>query len=250
MDGPSGPTHQGKANALKKQQEEKRRKRVAKEFRQNMIATTCVRLIECRQKNGRTLIPHGKVAEAVQDLKDNGVHVTRSMLNYMLRKTSATGVEEVRAPLTDIAINLEQDSNVSSLHGVEGVENTPIPVTIPVTVTNKPGCPKGSTKANSVEEDSQKELCITAISKVFDTKMVEMRAAGQRIPKGYLMTLIREMKKDHNISDNFYISNDTIRTRVKRKRLDPPIPGSCLQSQRPKSHLCKSAWPWATYVSR
>jgi hypothetical protein len=66
-----------------------------------MIASTFVRLKECKQKNGRKLMPWGKVAEAVQDLRDNGdgVHVTRDILNYMLKKKHvmpATSVEEVR----------------------------------------------------------------------------------------------------------------------------------------------------------
>jgi hypothetical protein len=59
--------------------------------------------------------------EVIQGLLDNGVHVTRNVLNYSLRKYTKPAIssaEEARHPLFAININLDQESNISRLHAV------------------------------------------------------------------------------------------------------------------------------------
>ena len=73
-------------NALKRQQEEKRRKHVKKDFRDGMISKAVSWLFDSREKNGGKLLPYGKMSEVIKDLSDNGVTVSRNVLNHFLKK--------------------------------------------------------------------------------------------------------------------------------------------------------------------
>jgi hypothetical protein len=76
-----------------------------------------------------------------------------------------------------------------------------------------PGRPRGSTKANIIKENKEKEHCKAEISKIYNQKMNEAEADGLTLVlRGYLKILICEKKKELGISAQFYISDETIRT--------------------------------------
>jgi hypothetical protein len=210
-------------NALKKRKEELRRKAKAKEFRDGMIDGAVSELHEAQEKNGGRL-PHRLMSEVLQGLLDNGAKATRDSINKRLKryvKPAGISVEApARFPLSVIDVNTQLQSNVSSLHGVEGVEN------VVTTNTNKAGRPKGSTRVNARKLSAKNKLCIFEIAKAYLEKMNEMRAAGrQRVTGNYLAKLIREKKRANGVPDSYYIAEKTIINRIKKRRLDPSHPG-------------------------
>ena len=127
-------------------------------------------------------------------------------------KGAITEEEETRHVLSVIEVSIEQQTNVSSLDGFNGVEN---------------GRPKGSTKANTTENENPLKIytCMEEISKAYEEKKTEMRAAGrERVSKGFLANLIRQKKKELGVSENYDISEKAITTRFRRtrkRRLNP-----------------------------
>jgi hypothetical protein len=100
--------------------------------------------------------------------------------------------EEARAPLSVINVNMEQVSNISSLHGVDGAEN----LLETTTSTKQYVCPKGTTKANADKENIQNAEFKVEIAEAYQEKINEMKATGrQQVSKGYLINLIRQKKK-------------------------------------------------------
>jgi predicted secreted protein len=95
------------------------------------------------------------MSEVLQGLLDNGANTTRDALDKLLKKyvkPAAISVEEApaRAPLSVINnVNMEQDSNISSLYGVEGVANLLVAFS-----NKKAGHPKGSAKASADKENT------------------------------------------------------------------------------------------------
>jgi hypothetical protein len=209
-------------SALRRRKDEKRRKYIAKEFRESLLCKASTWLDEAKKKNGGRL-PFGKMAEVIQDLADHGVHVTRDVLNKRVersaKRTAAvpTSVDELtRVPFTDITVELQ--TNVSSLDGVDGAED--------VAITKKAGRPKGTTKSDSDKDSKLKHKCKAEIAIAYNLHRTELRATGsERVSKGYLTNLIHQTKLDLGISENYYISEKTIFTRLSVKRLDPSHPG-------------------------
>jgi hypothetical protein len=111
-------------NALRKRRDEAKRKVIAKEFCDGMISGAVTQLYEAQEKNGGRL-PHRKMDEVLLGLLDNRAKATRSMLSKRLKSYARpAGIgAEARAPLAAINVNVANQSTVSSLHGVEGVEN-------------------------------------------------------------------------------------------------------------------------------
>ena len=70
-------------NALKRRKDDKRRQFIAKEFRASMLDKASTWLNEAKKTNNGKL-PYGKMLEVIQDLANNGVHVTRDALNRMV----------------------------------------------------------------------------------------------------------------------------------------------------------------------
>jgi hypothetical protein len=92
------PTHD--MNALERQKEEKRLESVAKDFCDSLIHTALSWLNKSKEKKSeKKCLPYGKMSKVIQGLSDNGVHVTRNVLNYLLRKyakSAISSVEEAR----------------------------------------------------------------------------------------------------------------------------------------------------------
>jgi hypothetical protein len=133
-------------NSLRLKKEERRRKDRAMEFCNGMISGAVSQLYKAQKKNSGKL-PHCFLimSEVPQGLLDKGTKAMRDSLNNHLNKyvkPAGMSVEApTRAPLSVNDVNrLKHQSNISSLHGVEGVKNG---VT---TITNKAGRPNGSTK--------------------------------------------------------------------------------------------------------
>jgi hypothetical protein len=136
-------------NALRKRKDETRRKVVAKEFLDGMVSGAVSKLHKAQEKNGGRL-PYGRMSEVLQGLLDNGAKATKHSLDYLLKhyvKPAGISAEApvaisveapAHAPLSVINVNREQQSNVSSLQGVKGVENA--------MTAKKAGCPKGTTQ--------------------------------------------------------------------------------------------------------
>jgi hypothetical protein len=133
--------------ALKRRKEVARRKIVAKELIDSLFSGAVTRLHKVKEENGGRL-PFGKMSEAIQGLCDIGVHTTRNVLNKLLQKYVKPSItvneDEARPPLS--AIDVNEQSNISSLHGVEGAEN--------LCQKKKGGRPKGSTKVNAAKENN------------------------------------------------------------------------------------------------
>jgi hypothetical protein len=64
-------------------------------------------------------------------------------------------------------------SSISSLHAIEGAKNLPLTASMKL-----PGRPKGSTKANIVQEKKEKAFCKAEIANEYNKKMNEVRADG------------------------------------------------------------------------
>jgi phage terminase small subunit len=216
-------------NVLRKRKDETRRKVVAKEFLDDMVTSAVSKLHEAQKKNGGRL-PYGRMAEVLQGLVDNGAKATKHSLNYLLKhyvKPAGISAEApvaiseeapAHAPLSVINVNREQQSSISSLQGVEGVENA--------VTTKKAGRPKGTTRNGTKSVLSKNDECKVEIAKAYVEKMDETKAAGkERVSRGYLHKLIREKKTAHGIPNSYYISEKTIKNRIKRRRIDPPHPG-------------------------
>jgi hypothetical protein len=117
--------------------------------------------------------------------------VDRNTLNYLLRRYVKPVFKMARCPLSVIDVNMDLESNISSLHAVKGAENLPLTNSMKM-----PGHPKGTTKANIVKEKKEKAHCKAEIAKVYNQKMNEVKADGlTRVPRVYLKTLIHEKKK-------------------------------------------------------
>jgi hypothetical protein len=126
-----------------------------------MISGAVSRLSDAKEKNGGGL-QHQEMSEILQGLRDNGATTTRNALNHLLRRhvRPARERDDLFPPLSVIDMNVEQDSNVSSLHGVEGVEK------FPVTTNNKKGGrPKGRTRLFAANETKRSEKCKVKIAK-------------------------------------------------------------------------------------
>ena len=183
------PTHAYAMNALKRQKEERKRKTLAKDFWDTLIEAALSRLSEAKRENGGKLLPYGKMSEVIRGLSDHGVLVTRDVLNHKLKKhvkpSIEAPIEPARHPLAVIDVNVDIESNISSLHATEGAENAQNHET---NVTKSSGGrPKGSTKANLMKEKKEKAFCIAEIAKLYDEKCNEARENGQRqVPRGYL----------------------------------------------------------------
>ena len=96
--------------------------------------------------------------EVILSLAGFGVVVTRDCMNRVMKKLAATPGIEARPPLSVLEVNVVTgNSTVSSLHGVEGAENSTV---------NK-GCPVGTTKVNIAKSNSKKKDCITAIATAY-----------------------------------------------------------------------------------
>jgi hypothetical protein len=177
-------------------------------------------------ENGGKLLPYGRMSKVIQGLADHNVHVSRDVLNCLVKripKSPTASTREDRHPLSIIDVNLESESNVSSLHAVEGAENLVVMMT-----TKKTGRPKGTTKMKLYNDVQQRKVCMAEIAKDYDRKMNEVKATGgiqTRVTKGYMKDLIEEKKKEYGIAKSFYISVETIKTRLKKRQLDPPHPG-------------------------
>ncbi len=195
-----------------------------------MISLAVSRLYEAKEKNGRRL-PHRLMSEVLQGLLGNGAKATRDSLNYLLKnyvKPAAISTEApARAPLSVIDVNSNLQSNISSLDGVEGVENAMTANDVTTnTNPNKSGRPKGSTRENATKVKARNRQCVYEITKVYQDKMNEVRAAGrQRVTGNYLAKLIREKKRANGVPDSYYIAEKTIINRIKKRRLDPSHPG-------------------------
>jgi hypothetical protein len=116
--------------------------------------------------------------KVIQGLLDNvRVYVTRNLLTYIPRKyakPAISSVEEARHPLSVIDVNFNQEqSNISSLHVVDGVKSLP-----EMNSMKKTGHPKGCTKANTIKDNKQKVHCVAEIAKVYNQKMNEVKATG------------------------------------------------------------------------
>jgi hypothetical protein len=206
--------------ALTRRKDEKRRKYIAKEFRDSLLCRASTWLNDAKKTNGGRL-PFGKMAEVIQDLADHGVHVSRNVLNKLVVKyatqAKATSVEELTTvPLADITVEVQ--TNISSLPGVDGVED--------IDITKKAGRPKGTTVNDLNKENTLKDKCKANIAIAYASHKTKMREAGRdRVSKGYLRKLIRDTKLDLGISENYYIAEKTIFTRLSVKRLNPSHPG-------------------------
>jgi hypothetical protein len=197
--------------AFKRRKEEKRRKTVAKEILDGVFSGAVARLSEAKEKNGGRL-PQGKMTEVIQGLRDIGVHTTRDVLNKLLQKYVKPVIsvnEETRAPLSVLNLNAEQ-SKISSLHGVNGAESP-----LQTTSVKKGGRPKGTTKANANKENERNAKCKVEIAEAYQEKINEMKAAGkQQVSKGYLIDLICRKKKERGLPNDYYISDQTIKSRI------------------------------------
>jgi hypothetical protein len=188
-----------------------------------MLAKAVSGLYEAKQKNGGRL-PHLKMAEVLQGLLDNGANANRDMLNQRLKryKKPPAGISP-EAPLSVIDVTIAHQSNVSSLLGVEGVENN----MVTNTNTKMAGRPKGSTRDSIKKANDNIEECKVEISLAYQKKMNESKAAGrERVTPGYLTNLIRDTKTAKGIPKDYYISEKTIKARIIRKKLHPPHPGT------------------------
>jgi hypothetical protein len=210
------------ARLRKKQREETRRKARAKEICKDMVSGAVSRLSDAKEKNGGRL-PHREMTEVLQSLKDNGAHTTRSTLNKMLKKYIRPNIRPnpLFPPLDVVEVDVELESEVSSLHGVEGVEN------LAATTSNKKGGrPKGSTRLFIANKSKRCEECKVQIAKDYLQEMTRAKEAGlSRVSPGFLRNLILEKKTENDIPNSYYISEKTIKNRIKRKRLEPPHPG-------------------------
>jgi hypothetical protein len=218
------PTHA--RNVKKRQQDERRRKTTAKKMRESLLGQAALELNKARDDNGGRL-PHKRMGHAIQALLDIGLKVNKDIMNRAMQKQ-----KKATLPFSVLEVNVDQ-SAVSSLRGTEGAENIPpIPPTIlpiPPNYRNiNKGRPSGTTKMNIATSISAKQDCITAIALEYKS-MVE-QADVTYAPKGYLIKLIDEKKEEFGLPEDYYISTDTIRSRVKRKNPEPNRQTSPIQA--------------------
>ena len=206
-------------NALKSQKGVAKHKSLGGEIRDEIIGLAVMKLFRAQDSNGGRL-PHQKMAQVIQGLAENGIAITRHCLNRTMKKQ-----QQGRRPFAILDVNRvdHTTTQVSSLHGTEGVEN-------PVAATANKGRPFGSTKVNIAKAARNKRECITAIAKQYQGKLEEKRGGTQRIVKGYLSELIRQKKDDYGLPGSFYISKQTIQSRVKRKNPTPARLSSPIQA--------------------
>jgi hypothetical protein len=201
-------------NALRRRQDDTRRKSDAKKTRELILSQAASELIQARDDNGGRL-PHKKMGQVIQSLLDNGVKVTRDVMNNAIRREEAMGPRQV--PL-EVNVLLD-NSTISTLPGVDGAENIP-PATIPPAPGTNKGRPLGSSKVNIAKSNSNKKACLVAIAQDYQTICDETKKYA---PTGYLTKLIAETKVKFGLPAGFYISKNTIRSRVKRKNAEPSI---------------------------
>lgn len=77
------PTHA--MNSLKRQRLDMKRNSVAKKARQAILFQFALELLRAKRENGGRL-PQNKMTEVVQSMSDNGVQVTRDLMNKQMQK--------------------------------------------------------------------------------------------------------------------------------------------------------------------
>jgi hypothetical protein len=111
-------------NALKRRQDDAKRKSTAKKIRESILSQAASELLEARNANGGRL-PYKKMGEVIQALSENGVKVTRDCLNKHMSKQAT----RLSFPVSDVNGVTDNSTEVSSLHGMDGAETIP-PATI------------------------------------------------------------------------------------------------------------------------
>jgi hypothetical protein len=82
------------------------------------------------------------------------------------------------------------------------------------------------TRLFAANETKRSEKCKVEIAKGYLQEITRAKAAGlSRVSQGFLRNLILEKKTENDNPNSFYISEKTIKNRIKRKRLDPSHPG-------------------------
>ena len=82
-----------------------------------------------------------------------------------------------------------------------------------------PGRPKGSTKEKKDADEENYADCVHCITYEFATELAAQKALGRHLPNKFLANLIQQKKQEFGITKE--ISEQTVRSRVKRKRFNP-----------------------------
>jgi hypothetical protein len=147
-----------------------------------------------------------------------------SMMPSLLRRNEDADIN----PLLNIEISISsssQETVVSSLttNDSSSSSSTPPPTASPTvvpTTTKRPGRPKGSTKA------AKKHIhhCqLAAINETVTLYSEEKKISRKRMRNGRLQEILEEVKIRHNLPSDFTVSNQTLKTRLKRKQLSLPL---------------------------
>jgi hypothetical protein len=120
--------------------------------------------------------------------RQGSAYASRHAINKKLLKytkpavISAENEPPTRAPLAHIMVNVEQVSDISSLHVFKAVKNI-LETTLP---RNQAGRPKGSTREGRNEKESRNEECKVLKAKAYDNEMEFKRQCnlGNRLDLG------------------------------------------------------------------
>ena len=172
----------------------------------------------------------------LQCLELMGIDITRDALYKRVERQSKSKkqLKSTSTPIEVVAFN-QPHSEVSSLSSPSTESNTPesIPgrnhlledmVTLP-----KAGRPKGSTDQKKRADIKNFNQCINAITDSYKTELTLRRGENKRVQKGYLEQVIQEKKEEFGVS--CAISNETVRSRIKRGILGPTHRGTAAPLQ-------------------
>jgi hypothetical protein len=143
------------------------------------------------------------------------------------KQASAEPIEEAAPieeapPIAEIE-TYENEHDVSSV-SCPSYESDQNEVASEVMDSSKGGRPKGSTDQQNRDNIKNYKECLNAITLAYSNELTECRAQSKTVMRGFLTEVIEQKKVEFSISCN--ISEETVRSRIKRQSLTPTHRGT------------------------
>ncbi len=176
------------------------------------------------EKQDCTRLLHGKL----HCLELMGIRIKRDALYKRVerqskkrKQASAEPIEEA-PPIAELEI-YETEPDVSSV-SCPSYENDQNELANEVMDSSEGGRPKGSTDQQKRVNIKNYKECLNAITLAYNNELTKCKAQSKTVKRGFLNEVIEQKKRELSISCN--ISEETVRSRIKRQSLTPTHRGT------------------------
>ena len=151
------------------------------------------------------------------------------------KKTKQASAEPIQgaAPIEEVA-TYENDHDVSSV-SCPSYESDTNEIANEIMDSSKAGRPKGSMHQKKREDINNYNECVNTSTKAYNNDLTQCRYQSNTVMRGYLKEVIEQKKVEFSISCN--ISEESVRSRIKRQSLTPTHRGTSPPLQNAKMAL-------------